>query len=1037
MNPAPLPSHSYRLTLSRPSCMRFCPTEPEPSRSPLTRSGPLLAALVMFMAAEAALGNGPHSEPLPFDRERIVRYSLDPLPRSLSIRQGGRAWIGYDLERAVPSRIWLAPEGESGLKTSGFVTRAVGEALYEDAGDEGWRLRLGDETSPLAIRYLGVSDRGVDFELRWELRRDDLVLELVERVSAEAEVEEGEEVEPGAASRFYRHLRVPNLPEGAALVPPPAMAAAWSLSAAPDVGGTGFEIAAPDWQRLALSGGAGSPPAEVASAPRAGPSPEPWHSALGSGSPSFPSPPPVDSGEGGEGLVLPAKGIFSAGPNQWDGEVLEIVKGRGANLGWYLQAQEDDEVTVSIVFSNAEPLDQEYQLSFDGQDHFWEVPVTGEGEWAEAPIATVQARAGVPLLLLLVPPSNRQYRHPVRFQGLVLRSRKAGNLSLASPPESPPVPAAAPGFGQKLKGLHPALRAVDLREEGEIHRVTGMALRGDQELLFTTWEGDLFALELDSAPEPEGPAAPSAGTDPGSTPPFRIRLLARGLSEPMGLAVSGERVFVTEKNELTELLDESGDGLFDTYRCVAHDWPATLDYHEYLFGAVIQGSHLSFASSVAMGIRNRDNRQAPLRGSVVRVHLESGETEIVAGGLRTPNGIGEGPDGRLVITDNQGEWLPGSKLVVVNEGDFYHFRSRPPWHPFDRPDPTPPAVWLPHGEISASPTEPVLLPESWGPYAGHLLYGDATYGGLQRVFLEEVEGVTQGAVFHFSQGFRHLFNRFALAPDGDLYGGGVARGSDWDFIGRVSGLTRIRYTDDEVFEPLAARLHSDGIELEFTVPLAPEQGWDPHAYFATQWGYQPTQTYGGAKVRHRRSEVRSASVSEDRRRVFLELPGLLQGEVLHLRLSESLVGEGGQGLHAGELWYTLNRIPAGAPGGIRERPRNLTDTTAPYFTFGRGAGGETLYQNFCAACHSLDGTPMVGPTLHGLLGKTRRVLDPANGEVREVLVDEAYLRESILEPGALLSEGYLDLMPPIGAALGEEQVEAIMAYLLEAIAPEE
>ena len=154
-----------------------------------------------------------------------------------------------------------------------------------------------------------------------------------------------------------------------------------------------------------------------------------------------------------------------------------------------------------------------------------------------------------------------------------------------------------------------------------------------------------------------------------------------------------------------------------------------------------------------------------------------------------------------------------------------------------------------------------MLPSSWGPYAGQVLFGDATFGGLQRAFLEEVDGVTQGAVFPFSQGFRHLFHRFALTEAGDLFAGGIARGPDKEFIHRVSGLSRIRYTGKEVFEPLAARLRSNGLEVEFTLPLAEGSGWDPAGYYVTRWTYQGTQTYGGAKVLHRRAQVRSATVS--------------------------------------------------------------------------------------------------------------------------------------------------------------------------------
>ncbi|WP_166647377.1 c-type cytochrome [Prosthecobacter fusiformis] len=716
-------------------------------------------------------------------------------------------------------------------------------------------------------------------------------------------------------------------------------------------------------------------------------------------------------------LDLPATLIFSKGSNEYAGEVLEITKGRGANLGWYVQAKEAEEVRISIEYACEKPLDQPYQLSFDGQDHFWDVPVTKKGEWGRADLGRFRARPGLPLLVMLVPPSNRKYDHPLSFRKLVLKGSTLGNLSLISMPVEPAAPDAKSGFGQKLASLHPALESRDLRDDPRTLRVSGMAMRGERELIFTTWDGDLFALDLEAIPV---------------TGPPPLRRIAQGLSEPMGLAVENGRIFVTEKNEATELIDEDGDGIFETYRCLSHDWPCTMDSHEYLFGAVVQDSHLYFSSSTAMGTRNSDNRQAPLRGSAIKVHVDTGKTEIVAGGLRTPDGIGLGPRGSILITDNQGEWLPADKLIHLQKDAFYQFRSREPWHPFDRQEPTPPAVWLPHGEIANSPTEPFLLPSSWGPYAGHVMFGDATFGGLQRACLEEVDGVMQGAAFPFSQGFRHLFHRFEFAPDGTLFAGGIARGSDHEFINRVSGLTQIRYTGKAVFEPLSASLRTNGLELEFTQPLAPGTGWNPAAYHVTQWGYQGTQTYGGQKVRHRLSEVRSATVSADRHRVFLELPGLVTGEVVHVRLPKSFTSETGLKLWAGDIWYTVNRIPKDRLGEVQPAPVGAL-AEAAFFTYSKGDAGRVLYQNFCAACHSLDDTKLVGPSFRGLAGATVKVRDPATGKTSEVKATSDYLRQSILEPNALLVDGYPEnLMPPIGAVLTPAQIDELVDYIVKA-----
>jgi cytochrome c oxidase subunit 2 len=59
----------------------------------------------------------------------------------------------------------------------------------------------------------------------------------------------------------------------------------------------------------------------------------------------------------------------------------------------------------------------------------------------------------------------------------------------------------------------------------------------------------------------------------------------------------------------------------------------------------------------------------------------------------------------------------------------------------------------------------------------------------------------------------------------------------------------------------------------------------------------------------------------------------------------------------------------------------------------------------CVACHSTDGTDMAGPTWLGIFGSEETLQD---GET--VTVDELYITESIIDPGAQLVEGYQDIM---------------------------
>lgn len=71
----------------------------------------------------------------------------------------------------------------------------------------------------------------------------------------------------------------------------------------------------------------------------------------------------------------------------------------------------------------------------------------------------------------------------------------------------------------------------------------------------------------------------------------------------------------------------------------------------------------------------------------------------------------------------------------------------------------------------------------------------------------------------------------------------------------------------------------------------------------------------------------------------------------------------------------------------------------------------------CNACHSTDGTPGAGPTLKGVYGSQVRLV---GGQT--VTADDAYLRESILDPDAKVVEGFSPGV--MAAAVSRSQVEA-------------
>lgn len=81
----------------------------------------------------------------------------------------------------------------------------------------------------------------------------------------------------------------------------------------------------------------------------------------------------------------------------------------------------------------------------------------------------------------------------------------------------------------------------------------------------------------------------------------------------------------------------------------------------------------------------------------------------------------------------------------------------------------------------------------------------------------------------------------------------------------------------------------------------------------------------------------------------------------------------------------------------------------------------------CTACHSSDGTRLVGPSYKGIFGRTETVVTA--GSERQVEVDEDYLRRSILEPEVDVVKGFPAVMPPMKDKLTDEQVTMIILYL--------
>ena len=111
-----------------------------------------------------------------------------------------------------------------------------------------------------------------------------------------------------------------------------------------------------------------------------------------------------------------------------------------------------------------------------------------------------------------------------------------------------------------------------------------------------------------------------------------------------------------------------------------------------------------------------------------------------------------------------------------------------------------------------------------------------------------------------------------------------------------------------------------------------------------------------------------------------------------------------------------------------------TVTVLPPDEFAAWLGGETgmtpvesgqaLFQQMgCATCHGA-GDASRGPALEGKFGAQETMTDGSS-----ITIDEEYLRESIVNPGAKVVQGYAPLMPNFANQLSEEDVANLIAYI--------
>jgi azurin/glucose/arabinose dehydrogenase len=447
--------------------------------------------------------------------------------------------------------------------------------------------------------------------------------------------------------------------------------------------------------------------------------------------------------------------------------------------------------------------------------------------------------------------------------------------------------------------------------------VGGLAVTPDGSLGVSTRRGEVWVIEN---PYLMGSRIP------------RFSKFADGLHEPLGLAYHNGSFYSSQRSELTKLTDNNADGRADAYETVV-SWPLSGNYHEYSYGPLFtpEGDMLV---TLNLGWIGHGASLAKWRGWMMKVSPD-GKMIPIASGMRSPSGFGFNAQGDVFYGENQGDWVGSGRITHVEVGDFVgnpeglvwsHLEGSPvKLKPEDIPDTglpmskvaadipgfKTPAVWLPHGLLGIS-TSDIIVDKSggeFGPFSDQLFVGDQGLSKIARVYLEKVNGVYQGVVFPFREGFSSGILRMVWGNDGSMFVGMTSRG--WSSTGTAPfGLQRLVWTGKTPFEIKTVKAQPDGFELEFTLPVNEALTKNLESYKMSSFNYKYHHNYGSPVIELEDLTLKAAIVSKDGLSVRLVVDGLKEGYIHEINATGIKSKEGMDLLHA-TGYYTLNQIPVG------------------------------------------------------------------------------------------------------------------------------
>jgi putative heme-binding domain-containing protein len=423
---------------------------------------------------------------------------------------------------------------------------------------------------------------------------------------------------------------------------------------------------------------------------------------------------------------------------------------------------------------------------------------------------------------------------------------------------------------------------------------------------------------------------------------LKWKRFAGGLYEPMGLKVIDNLIYVTCKDRLTRLRDQNSDGEADFYESFSADEDVSVNFHAFNFDLQVDDDGYLYYAKSGHG------SDSDIPGCIVKVSPNGKQRSVYATGFRTPNGMGAFPDGRLTVSDNQGQWTPAGKISLLRSGGYYgwvnNYSIPGMWEPggglIDLAKVVPPddydapLVWMPQEFDNSSGGQIFAGDDSFGPLHGRMLHTSFGKGWLSYLMTQEVHGDSQAAIIKLPFDFQTGIMRGRTNPtDGQVYATGL---QGWNGGGRTGllgqGVQRLRYTGKPYRMVTNCQVESDGLRVAFNFALDDATARDVDSYKARQWNYLRQKSYGSdqyspstGKKGFDKLNIISVDIHEDGKSVLLRVPNLRPVDQVHLTVN--LEAEDGAEF-AEEIYWTINRVPKRTGNQVPEGNQSIQKETA-------------------------------------------------------------------------------------------------------------